>query len=155
MKRETLIVAALLGVVAAVILSLATLCTYAEASGASRLWRLPFRVLCHGIPHRCLFLFGTRMPICARCTAIYIGLIAGIAAFLIAPWLHERFLRIAAMAAVAPMAIDGFTQLLRFRESTNILRLATGFPAAFFFVMWALSAIERRHEQRSPLLDRS
>jgi len=154
-KRETLIVGALIGFLAVAILSLAVLCTYANAHGASTMWRLPFRVLCHGIPHRCLFLFGTRMPICARCTAIYIGLIAGIAAFLLAPWLHERLLRAAMWIALLPMAADGLTQLVRLRESTNTLRIATGFPAAFFFVMWTMSAVERRHERSSPVLDRS
>ncbi|HEY2092072.1 MAG TPA: DUF2085 domain-containing protein [Thermoanaerobaculia bacterium] len=147
MKRETLILGVLAGTAAAVILLLAVACTYAEAHGASHWWRVPFRVVCHGIPHRCLFLFGTRMPICARCTAIYIGLIAGVAAFLIAPWIHERLLRAMMWIAMLPMAVDGFSQLLRFRESTNILRIATGFPAAFFFVMWAMSAVERRHER--------
>lgn len=147
MKRETLILGVLAGTAAAVILLLAVACTYAEAHGASHWWRVPFRVICHGIPHRCLFLFGTRMPICARCTAIYIGLIAGVAAFLIAPWIHERLLRAMMWIAMLPMAVDGFSQLLRFRESTNILRIATGFPAAFFFVMWAMSAVERRHER--------
>jgi uncharacterized membrane protein len=146
-KRETLILGVLAGTAAAVILLLAVACTYAEAHGASHWWRVPFRVVCHGIPHRCLFLFGTRMPICARCTAIYIGLIAGVAAFLIAPWIHERLLRAMMWIAMLPMAVDGFSQLLRFRESTNILRIATGFPAAFFFVMWAMSAVERRHER--------
>ena len=147
MKKETLILGALVGTVAAVILLLAVGCTYIEAHGASHWWRLPFRVLCHGIPHRCLFLFGTRMPICARCTAIYIGLIVGAAAFLIVPGIHEKFLRVVMVLAMLPMAVDGFTQLLRLRESTNTLRIATGFPAAFFFVMWAMSAVERRHEQ--------
>lgn len=155
MKRETLIVAALIGAIAAVILLLSIGCTYAEAHGASHWWRLPFRVLCHGIPHRCLFLFGTRMPICARCTAIYIGLIAGAAAFLLVPWISQRFLRATMWIAMMPMAFDGFTQLFRLRESTNTLRIATGFPAAFFFVMWAMSAVERRHERSLPLLDRS
>ena len=155
MKKETLIVGALIGTLAALVLLLAVACTYAEAHGASHWWRLPFRVLCHGIPHRCLFLFGARMPICARCTAIYIGLIAGAAAFLIAPWIPTRLLRVTMWIALLPMAFDGFTQLARLRESTNTLRIATGFPAAFFFVMWAMSAVERRHERPLPILDRS
>ena len=95
------------------------------------------------------------MPICARCTAIYIGLIAGAAAFLIAPWIPTRLLRVTMWIALLPMAFDGFTQLARLRESTNTLRIATGFPAAFFFVMWAMSAVERRHERPLPILDRS
>lgn len=155
MKKETLIIGALIGTLAALVLLLAVGCTYAVAHGASAWWRVPFRVLCHGIPHRCLFLFGTRMPICARCTAIYIGLIAGAVAFLIAPWIHERFLRVMVWLALLPMAVDGFTQLARLRESTNTLRIATGFPAAFFLAMWVMSAVERRHERSLPLLDRS
>jgi uncharacterized membrane protein len=146
-KRDTLIAAAALVTIPIVFLSLAVLCTYAEAHGASPLWRLPFHAICHGIPHRCLVLFGTRMPICARCVGIYLGLFFGIAAFLVMPWMSERFLRVAAAAAAVAMFLDGFTQLLRLRESTNTLRLATGFPFAFLFVMWALSAIERRHER--------
>lgn len=147
MKRETLIAAAALVAIPIVILSLAVLCTYAEAHGASHWWRLPFRAICHGIPHRCLFLFGTRMPICARCAGIYVGVFAGIVTFLVMPWLHEKVLRLAAIVTAAAMFVDGFTQLLGLRESTNTLRLATGFPFAFFFVMWALAAIERRDER--------
>jgi uncharacterized membrane protein len=146
-RRDTLIAAGALAAIPIVILSLAVLCTYAEAHGASPLLRLPFRLICHGIRHRCLFLFGTRMPICSRCVGIYLGLFAGIAAFLVMPWVRERVLRVAASAAALLMFADGFTQLLRLRESTNTLRLATGFPFAFLFVMWALSAIERRDER--------
>jgi uncharacterized membrane protein len=146
-RRDTLIAAGALAAIPIVILALAVLCTYAEAHGASPLLRLPFRLICHGIPHRCLFLFGTRMPICSRCVGIYLGLFAGIGAFLVMPWLSERVLRVAAWAAAVPMFVDGFTQLLRLRESTNTLRLATGFPFAFLFVMWALSAIERRDQR--------
>jgi uncharacterized membrane protein len=146
-RRDTLIAAGALAAIPIVVLSLAVLCTYAEAHGASPVLRLPFRAICHGIPHRCLFLFGMRMPICARCVGIYLGLFAGIAAFLVMPWVRERVLRVAASAAALLMFADGFTQLLRLRESTNTLRLATGFPFAFLFVMWALSAIERRDER--------
>jgi uncharacterized membrane protein len=143
-NRDTRIAAAALIASPIVILSLSVLCTYAEAHGASHMWAMPFRLICHGIPHRCLFLFGTRMPICSRCVGIYIGLLAGIVTFGLMPWMRERYLRFGASAAALAMFIDGFTQLLRLRESTNTLRLATGFPFAFLFVMWALSAIERR-----------
>jgi uncharacterized membrane protein len=143
-NRDTRIAAVALIAIPVVILSLAVLVTYAEAHGASHLWAMPFRLICHGIAHRCLFLFGTRMPICSRCVGIYLGLLAGIVTFALMPWMRERYLRVAAIVTAGVMFIDGFTQLLRLRESTNPLRLATGFPFAFFFVMWALSAIERR-----------
>lgn len=146
MSRDARIAAVAFLAIPIVILSLAVLCTWAEAHGASHLWAMPFRLICHGIPHRCLSMFGQRMPICARCTGIYAGLFVGIVTFAILPWLRERWLRIAATAAGFAMFVDGFTQLLRLRESTNTLRLVTGSTFAFLFVMWALAAIERRDE---------
>jgi uncharacterized membrane protein len=144
MKRDTKIVAAFVSAIPVVILGASSLCAWAIAEGASMRWRVLFRVLCHGIERRCLTMFGVPMPICARCTGIYIGLFAGVVAFLVYPLVEERFMRILLYAAAVPMLIDGLTQAAGFRESTNPLRIATGFIAAFMFGAWALSAIERR-----------
>ena len=108
-------------------------------------WRLLFRIFCHGIPERCLVLWNVPMPICARCTAIYAGLMVSFAAFLILPRMRESVARFILCAAVIPMAIDGFTQLARLRLSTNPLRFETGLLAGIAFGVWALSAIEN-HE---------
>jgi uncharacterized membrane protein len=143
-KRETLIAASVFAAIPVVILSAAILCTWGLAHGASPAWRLPFRLLCHGIPHRCLLMWGLPMPICARCTALYLGLFAGLVTFFVLPWIHEKVVRILMFAAAGAMAIDGLTQLARLRESTNELRLATGLALGFTFGMWVLSAIERR-----------
>ena len=146
MKRDTKIV---MGVVAAIpitILSASLLCAAAIANGASMRWRLLFRLLCHGIASRCIEVFGVPMPICARCTGIYLGLLAGLAAFWLLPIVTERAMRIALFVATTPLAIDGLTQLARLRESTNPLRLATGIAAGLAFGMWALTAVERREE---------
>lgn len=144
MRRDTKIVAAFLSAIPIVILGASSLCAWAIAHGASTRWRLLFRMLCHGIEQRCLTMFGAPMPICARCTGIYIGLFAGIIAFLIFPMIEERVMRTTMYLAALPMAIDGLTQALGLRESTNPLRLVTGFVAAFAFGMWALVAIERQ-----------
>lgn len=103
-------------------------------------WRLLFRLVCHGIPSRCLLLFGVPMPICARCTAIYGGLIAGTLLFALVPAMRELPVRIAAVTACLPMAIDGGTQLLHLRESTNVLRVETGLAAGIAIALWALTA---------------
>src|SRR5215208_6085967 len=95
MKRDTRILAAMLAAAAAVILAASSLCSFAIAHGASNRWRLVFRLLCHGIADRCLTLCGVPMPICARCAAIYLGLIAGAAAFFVLPLIEERAMRIA------------------------------------------------------------
>lgn len=144
MKRNTKIVMAAVAAIPIGILSAATLCTWAIANGASMRWRVLFRVMCHGIVTRCLTLFDVPMPICARCTGLYLGLMAGILAFLAMPWVTEKVMRVVSMVAVAPLALDGLTQLAGLRESTNPLRMATGIAAGLAFGMWVLSAVERR-----------
>ena len=148
-RRETAIVGAALAAIALLILGSATLCTWAIGEGASPRWRLPFRLLCHGMPSRSFELFGATMPICARCTGVYLGLLAAPALFAFLPRLNEGVLRIGLFAAAMPMAIDGVTQAMRFRESTNGLRIVTGIVAAFAFGLWALSELERAVKRRS------
>jgi uncharacterized membrane protein len=146
MKRDTRIVLGVMAAIPAAILAAAALCSWAISQGASMEWRLLFRVMCHGMISRSLDLFGVPMPICARCFGIYAGLLAGIATFQLVPFLRERVVRMVAFAAVTPLAIDGVTQLLGLRESTNPLRLVTGVVAGLAFGFWILSAVERRDE---------
>ena len=153
MKRDTKIVLAFLAALPALFLGAATLCTWAIAQGASEKWRLLFRIMCHGMPARSLELFGTTMPLCARCVGIYAGLLAGLLAFKAIPLLRQRVMRVVAFAALTPLAIDGLTQLTGLRESTNPLRLATGAVAGIAFGLWILSAVERRDEPGSHILD--
>jgi len=148
MKRDTKIVMAVVAAIPIVILSASTLCSFAIAQGASMRWRLLFRVLCHGIPSRCIELFGVPMPICARCVGIYAGLLIGLLVFWLLPIITERAMRVFLFIAVTPLAIDGVTQLVRLRESTNPLRMATGIAAGLAFGLWVLSAVERRGEAR-------
>ncbi len=142
MSRNARIVAAVIAFIATSILSASTLCTWAIAHGASMRWRLLFRVLCHGIPHRCLELWNVPMPICARCTAIYAGLIGGVVLFLLLPRLRELTARWIVAIACLPMVLDGLTQLMTLRESTNPLRIETGLLAGAAFALWALNAVE-------------
>lgn len=142
MKRNTRIVAAVISFLASTILLASTLCTLVIAHGASMRWRLVFRALCHGIPERCLTLWNVSMPICARCAAIYAGLLAGVIVFLLLPRLNEITARWALGIAVLPMLIDGLTQLARLRESSNPLRIETGLVAGIAFTFWALTAVE-------------
>jgi uncharacterized membrane protein len=153
MKRDTKIVLAFLAAIPTAILGAATLCSLAIAQGASMQWRMLFRLMCHGKIERCLELFGTPMPICARCVGIYAGMLLGILAFWAVPLLREKVMRGIAFAAAVPLALDGFTQLLGLRESTNELRIATGLVAGLAFGLWILSAVERRKDVSSHILD--
>lgn len=145
MKRDTKIIAATLVLIAGAILSASVACTAAIANGASMRWRILFRLFCHGIPERCFYLWGVPMPICARCTAIYAGLILSFVVYLILPRMREQVARMVLYAALVPMAVDGLTQLAGLRLSTNSLRLATGLLVGVAFGVWAMSAIEN-HE---------
>lgn len=143
MKRDTLIVAGVIAAIAVAILGGSVLCTWFIAHGASMQWRLLFRLVCHGIPQRCLTLWDVPMPICARCTAIYGGTLAGLLLMRLLPAMTERTARVAMMVAAAPLAIDGLTQLTTLRESTNTLRIVTGIVGGIGFALWALTAVER------------
>lgn len=143
MKRDTLIVGAVIASIAIVILGGSFLCTWAIAHGASAQWRYLFRLFCHGIPSRCLTLWNVPMPICARCTAIYGGALAGIVLLRILPAMSERAARFVMYAAATPLGIDGLTQLTSLRESTNTLRIVTGVIGGIGFTLWALTAVER------------
>jgi uncharacterized membrane protein len=144
-KRDTKIIAATLVLIAGAILSASVACTAAIANGASMRWRILFRLFCHGIPERCFYLWGVPMPICARCTAIYAGLILSFVVYLILPRMREHVARMVLYAALVPMAVDGLTQLAGLRLSTNSLRLETGLLVGVAFGVWAMSAIEN-HE---------
>jgi uncharacterized membrane protein len=145
-KRDTKIVLGFVAAIPTVILGAAALCSWAIAQGASMRWRVLFRMMCHGRVERCLELFGVPMPICARCTGIYLGLLAAFFAVGLIPLLRERVMRIVAVIAVIPLAVDGLTQLTGLRESVNPLRVATGVIAGLAFGLWILSAVERRDE---------
>lgn len=81
---------------------------------------------CHQLPERSLFIFGYQMAVCSRCFAIYVSfLIGGIAFWLIRNKLKPWDIKYYVLFCI-PMAIDGFTQLFGFRESTNELRILTG-----------------------------
>lgn len=148
MRRETRIVLAVGAFVPAAILAAAVACARAVALGAPERLRLLFRMMCHGIAERCLLLWGVPMPICARCAAIYAGLLLGLAGFLALRFVRERTARIAAFIAVTPLAVDGLTQLAGLRESTNALRIATGLVAGFAFGFWILAAVEHSADAR-------
>ncbi|MEH6944529.1 DUF2085 domain-containing protein [Bacillus sp. JJ722] len=77
---------------------------------------------CHRRADRSFFIYGKQMPICARCTAILIGYL--FTPFAIAFQVTAPFYII--ILICIPMLIDGFTQLWKWRESSNILRFITG-----------------------------
>lgn len=85
------------------------------------------KFICHRMPERSFFIKNHQFPVCARCTGFYTGLIV----FLIYNFFFEITytpeLFVISVLLLIPTAIDGFTQLLGYRESNNNLRFTTGF----------------------------
>ncbi len=89
---------------------------------SARLYWL-FHFICHQEPARSLWIAGHPMAICARDVGLYGGLWLGL---LINFWRKVALPGWLVALCILPMALDGGSQLLGMRESTNALRLITG-----------------------------
>jgi uncharacterized membrane protein len=88
-----------------------------------------FSFFCHQRSDRSFHLSGEKMACCERCAAIYGSLAVGsILFFALRDHIKPPRLRYIGYFAL-PLALDGFSQLVGFRESTVALRVITG---AFF-----------------------
>lgn len=85
-------------------------------------------LICHQKPERTLWIGGHYLPVCARDTGVFIGLLTGYALLL---FLRRRKARgppnlYLTSAMILPLFIDSFAQLFGFWTSTNDVRLLTG-----------------------------
>ncbi len=92
---------------------------------------------CHQHASRSYFLNGNQMPVCSRCTGIFLSISVFALIFV--------FFRIkmpfwVIIALIVPLALDGGIQMISSYESTNITRLITGILAGFATIA-ALDAI--------------
>jgi len=78
---------------------------------------------CHRLPHRSFHFRGRQFPVCARCTGILLGYLL-YPAFVFGIWPASL---LGGLLLNLPALVDGSTQIHRWRESTNLLRLITGF----------------------------
>ncbi|MCA1063043.1 DUF2085 domain-containing protein (plasmid) [Cytobacillus spongiae] len=81
---------------------------------------------CHRLPERSLFVRGVQFPLCFRCMGILIGMLLGAPIiWMFCPGLVFNHLIYGGLLII-PLLVDGFTQLWKWRKSTNLLRLLTG-----------------------------
>ena len=82
-------------------------------------------VSCHRDPSRSFFWKGRQFPVCARCTGIHLGylsLFLFLFQLIYINWILSIIL-------ILPTLIDGLTQAYLNRESTNSIRVISGFLA--------------------------
>lgn len=90
--------------------------------------------VCHRLPERSFFWDGRQMPLCARCTGLYIGVFFSFCFFIWKKRLKGNlpFCTQAAagsMLALLPIAADGFCSYAGLWESSQLLRVLTGASA--------------------------
>lgn len=85
-------------------------------------------VVCHQRSERSFRLAGRQMPVCARCTALYLsGAIAALAAWLFAPVMPRRT-RTAILAAAVPTAMTLAIEWGGLAQPGNVVRAAAAVP---------------------------
>ncbi len=98
---------------------------------AASSWLLhTYHSVCDQIPSHSYYLFGHQVCLCERCLAIYSTLFLAGLALAIIPRLRQSVRPLdwrLWLLLILPMALDGGTQLLGWRESNLLLRNLTGF----------------------------
>jgi uncharacterized membrane protein len=102
-----------------------------------------YHLVCSQIPSHSYFILGHQLGLCARNLAIYGSLLAGSILFrFVRAWLPTLRGPLW-LLTLAPMALDGGTQLLGWRESTWGLRTLTGALFGLGVCWFVLPQIER------------
>lgn len=91
------------------------------------------RAICHQLEERSFVIDGLVMPICARCTGIYIGVFTTILYILLTKRYKSNMIpnipiSLLLFFLLSPMAFDGVSSYLHLRPSDNFLRIVTGIP---------------------------
>ena len=82
---------------------------------------------CHHRPERTFKIKKYYFPVCSRCTGLYLGFFVSIILLSLVNFSHTNILMVFLM--LIPCGVDGASQLLGLRESTNSLRFLTGLIA--------------------------
>lgn len=99
-------------------------------------------VFCHRRRERTIKIRGHYLPVCARCTGIYIGMFVFFLVQLFIEFSYGLEIFFISILLMLPTTLDGTTQLLKMRESTNMIRLITGFICGIGCLMLVFYAIE-------------
>ena len=88
--------------------------------------------ICHQRPERSFFVHGQQMPVCARCTGLYLGAaLAGPVALLLAAPLASARARRLLVAAAVPTALTWTLEVAGLAPMSNAWRFAAALPLGF------------------------
>ena len=93
---------------------------------------------CHQLSDRSFHICGFQLPLCARCTGIFLGLVL-YGPLLCALLPLNMYLSLSLVLAIF---IDGFTQLKGWRRSNNYLRVITGLGFGYAIVSFIFHIVK-------------
>jgi uncharacterized membrane protein len=102
-------------------------------------------VICHQLPERSFFLDGWQLPVCARCTGLYLSGAAGLAA-----WLAVKLLRGWRPPAFAPRNTSGGATARQARWAMGLLLIAA-MPTAVSYLTGVLGVWDGSNLTRAVL----
>jgi len=105
------------------------------------LMRLGALTGCHQMNDRSFSWKGCQFPLCARCTGLLLGQLAGFLLFVFFIKFNIIFLLCLAVVSVIPLGIDGIGQLKKLWLSTNTRRLCTGILCGYFVTVFNMNLI--------------
>jgi uncharacterized membrane protein len=109
-----------------------------HSAGAVAVVYLLGSLICHQQPERSFHLDGARLPVCARCLGLYVGVAAGAAMWMgrtillggSRPWPRGYALRTLVLAAV-PTIVTVATASVGLADASNLWRAVLAVPLGF------------------------
>jgi uncharacterized membrane protein len=102
-----------------------------------------YKPVCHQIAGRSLSCFGQPLAVCARCTGIYLGFLAGLGIYpLVRGWRRPRLPSGRAFLWFSiPIALDTAANVLGLWNTSGAVRLATGIIWGLILPFYVLAGI--------------
>jgi uncharacterized membrane protein len=101
-------------------------------------------LVCHQLPNRSFYFWGSQLPVCARCTGLYVGAAAApLAAALIGPAVLRRLwdrARQLVLVAAVPTAVTLIQEWISGNMPPHWIRAAAGFPLGAIVMLIVLAA---------------
>ena len=108
-------------------------------------------LICHQLPDRSFHLAGVQMPVCARCTGLYVSGALGACAALMGSQTQVRGVRWWLAIAAAPTVLSVAGEWAGLVHPSDIARALLGFPLGAMCGWWIVRALRSQVPGARPL----